>query len=76
MRLLSQCLGVMVGIFLAVNWRAMSRILVQIGPANSEFCAVRVDPLPQLLGCGPALRAGLALDADDVGSKSVAVTAT
>ena len=75
MRLLGKCLGVVIGIFLAVNGRAMSRILIEVGSANSEFFAVRVDPLPQLLSCGPALRAGIALDADHVGGEFVTVTA-
>src|SRR5207253_11491707 len=45
------------------------------GPPDPVRAAARVDPLPQFLARGPALVARLALDADDVGRKPVAVAA-
>src|SRR6185369_16695195 len=65
----------MLGIFLAVDGADMRRVVIEIGPADAVALAVGVDPLPQLLGRHPALRARRAIDADDVGREPVAVTA-
>ena len=44
-------------IFLAVDRRDVGRIPVEIGPPDSKVLAVFVDPLPELFGGDPSLRA-------------------
>src|SRR4029453_13824639 len=63
-------------VFLAVDRRDVGRIPVEIGPTDAIFLAVRVDPLPELLGRDPSLRAAVALDAHNVGRKPAAIAAT
>src|SRR4051812_31788863 len=63
------------GIFPAVDRADMRRISAEIGPADAEFLAVLVDPLPEGFGGNPALRPGRAVDADDVGREPMAVAA-
>jgi len=36
----------MIGVFFAINRANVRGILIQIGSADPEFLAVRVDPLP------------------------------
>src|SRR6478736_13326 len=62
-------------IFLAVDRPDMRRIAVEIGPPDPELLAVGIDPFPQRFGRNPALRAVRAIGADDIGGKSVAITA-
>ena len=64
------------GIFLAVDWRHMRRISIQIRPANSKLLSMRIDPFPEGFAGRLSLRARRALDANDIGRKPVAVTAT
>src|SRR4051794_32984121 len=54
----------------------MRRVPVEIGAAASQILAVLVDPLPELVGGNPALRAAVALHAHDVGGKAAAIAAT
>jgi hypothetical protein len=35
-------------VFLAVDWPDMRRVAVEVGPADAEILAVRIDPFPQL----------------------------
>src|SRR5262245_18998886 len=62
-------------IFPAVDWPNVRGISIEIGPANAVLLAILVDPLPQQLGRDPAVGARLALDAHDVGRKSVSIAA-
>ena len=75
-RLLRLCAAAAGDIFLAVGRRDVGRIPVEIGPTNSIVLAVCVDPLPELFGGDPSLRAAVALDAHDVGRKPAAIAAT
>ena len=75
-RLLRLCAAAARDIFLAVDRRDMGRIPVEIGPPDSKILAVLVDPLPELFGGDPSLRAAVALDAHDVGRKPAAIAAT
>src|SRR5205085_11908127 len=62
-------------VFRTVDRADMRRIAAEIGPADAERLAIGVDPLPQHLGRDPALRAVVALGADDIGRHAVAVAA-
>src|SRR5215475_2615260 len=67
---------VMSGIFRAIDRCPAWWIVIEIGPPDAEFLAVRVDPFPQEFARNPSFRACRALDTDDVGRESVAIAAT
>ena len=66
---------VVIGIFLAVDRRHMRGISIEIGPADAKFLAVVVDPFPQDVAGNQPLRPRCAVDAHDIGRKSVTVAA-
>jgi hypothetical protein len=67
--------GIVRGIFLAVDWRHMRRIAAEIGSSDPKFLVAGVDQFPEFFGGSPSLVACRAVDAYDVGRKSVAVAA-
>src|SRR5439155_9315746 len=73
--LLRLCAAAARDVFLAVDRRDVGRIPVEIGPTDSKVLAVRVDPLPELFGGNPSLRAAGALDAHNVGREPAAIAA-
>src|SRR5271169_3698498 len=64
-----------IGIFLAVDRSHMRRISIEIGPADSEFLAVVIDPFPQDVAGSLPLRPRCAVDAHDIGRKPMTVAA-
>src|SRR4051794_17534972 len=65
----------LVRIFLAVGRADMRRIVIEVGASDAVVLAVGVHPFPERLRRRQALRAGGAIDADDIGGKSVAIAA-
>src|SRR3954452_21802972 len=74
-RVLSFCPAAVSCIFLAIDRRHMRRIFNKIGSADPKVLPVCIDPFPQILNGDPSLRLCPALDAEDVGRKSLALAA-
>src|SRR5205814_2446911 len=64
-----------IDIFLAVDRGHVRRVLIQIGPPDSELVAVAIDPLPQVFARAPSFGTGRALDAHEVGRKPTPIAA-
>src|ERR1043165_848891 len=63
------------GILLAIDRSDMRRIPIKIRAPDPEVLLVRIDPFPKLFARGETLQTGLALDAHEIGRKSMAVAA-
>src|SRR3954470_24795588 len=62
-------------IFLPVDWADMRRVAAEIGAPDPELLAVGIDPFPEGFRRSPALRAIVAVDADDVRGEPTAIAA-
>ena len=62
-------------IFLAIDGPDMRGVSIAVGASDPKLLLVRIDPLPQLFADGESLQTGLALDADEIDGKPVAVAA-
>ena len=63
-------------IFLAIGWRNVRWISIEIGSPNAILRPVLVDPLPQQVRCDPSFSPRRTLGAHDVGCKPVSIAAT
>src|SRR5262245_52273660 len=72
---LSARLRVVIGVFLAVDRTDVRGIAIEIRSADSKILSAGVDPLPELLGGNPSLRACRTLHAHDVGGEPVTIAA-
>ena len=63
------------GILFAIDRSDMRRVSIKIWSSDSKLFFVRIDPFPQLLTGSPSLRTCLALYADDISCKPMAIAA-
>jgi hypothetical protein len=62
-------------VFVAVGWRNVRWISIEIGSPNAILRPVLVDPLPQQVRCDPSFSTRRALGAHDIGCKPVSIAA-
>src|ERR1700744_6203724 len=65
--------GMVISIFLAVDWCHVRGILIEIRPSDSKLVPVRVDPFPERFSSGQSLRPCGPIHADEICRESVAI---